>query len=388
MPGTATVASGALALALSSALVGPLSPGRGPGSVGIDQLRAERVAAPPAVPRPPAAWVLVDADTGNVLSAANDHVPLPPASVSKLFTAIIAVEDLPADAAVPISPVAQSMEAETMSMKAGQVWPLDDVLHAVLIVSANDAAVALAERVSGSRQAFVAEMDRWANILGLVDHPALEDPAGLDDSFSYEGGNRISAYDMAIIGRAALSITQIRSIVGLREYTFPGPDGIFHRLINHDQLLETYPGALGLKTGYTRLAGNTFVGAATFGGRTMLVVEMNAPDMYVTASALLDQGFATPVSAESPVDRLPPVRLSAPSATPAGGAHAVAAGSHLGGAARRDARSNSGHRMPVWGLIVTTAAVATGGAWLIRLRLRRRLHRTRAGRHRPGRLPE
>jgi D-alanyl-D-alanine carboxypeptidase (penicillin-binding protein 5/6) len=380
VPGMAALAPATIALALSSALVGP-APSGGPGASTAGAAPVELAAASTPVPRPPAAWVLVDADTGNVLSARDDHVPLPPASVSKLLTAIIAVEDLPPNAPIPVSPVAQGMEAETMSMKAGQVWPLDDVLHAALIVSANDAAVALAEKVSGSRQAFVAEMDRWANILGLVDHPALEDPAGLDDSFSYGGGNRISAYDLAIIGRAALAIGEIRTIVGLRNYSFLGPDGVVHHLINHDQILETYPGALGLKTGYTGLAGNTFVGAATLGGRTMLVVELNAPDMYVTASALLDQGFATPVGAESDVDRLPPVRLAPPPPAPTPASRSALTTRSSPAKMATGSRSSNGSSGMPWPLLAVSAAVVTGGLWALRARTsRRRMHRRRATR--------
>src|SRR5881227_2453677 len=109
-----------------------------------------RTQAPP--PPPPKAWVLIDSDTGAVLEQGNAHQPLPPASVTKVLTALIAAEQVPPGADIPISAQAQGMPARNMNMKAGQVWKFEDVLHALLMVSANDAAVAIAEKISGSRQ--------------------------------------------------------------------------------------------------------------------------------------------------------------------------------------------------------------------------------------------
>ncbi len=268
------------------------------------------------LPPPPRAWILADVDTGKVITASVDHVRLAPASLTKLLTGVIAAEDLPPDAQVPVSPTAQSMPASAIGMKAGQVWTLDQALHALLMVSANDAAVALAERIGGSREAYTLEMARWAGILGLVDHPVLEDPAGLDDNGSVGNGNRISAYDMATIARVALAVPVVSHIMSLGTYDFSGPGGAYH-LVNHNQLLWLYPGAVGGKTGFTDLAGITYVGAAERNGRTMLVVEMGGTvDPYATAEAFLDVGFATPVGAESAADHLPAVRLGQPASAP------------------------------------------------------------------------
>src|SRR5205085_6277742 len=125
---------------------------------------------PPTVPPPPPlpkAWILVDADTGAVLDQGNAHQPLPPASVTKVLTALIAVEQLQPGADVPVSAEAQGMPARNMNMKAGQVWKFEDVLHALLMVSANDAAVALAEKASGSRQEFANVMAQTAQRIGM-----------------------------------------------------------------------------------------------------------------------------------------------------------------------------------------------------------------------------
>jgi D-alanyl-D-alanine carboxypeptidase len=261
--------------------------------------------------------VLVDADTGAVLDQGNAHAALPPASVTKILTALISVEMLPAGTDIPVSTVAQGMPARYMNMKAGQVWKFEDVLHALLMVSANDAAVALAEKVSGSRENFAVEMTETARHLGMSDSPILRDPAGLDDEFSNEGGNLISARDLAVAARTALANDEIRQIATTPIYKFHGGDGNDHRLINEDRLIKEYPGAIGLKSGYTKKAGHSFVGAATRDGRTMLAVVMGAPDFYRNTEGLLDKGFSIPIDAERGLEHLPPVVANAAVTQPA-----------------------------------------------------------------------
>jgi serine-type D-Ala-D-Ala carboxypeptidase (penicillin-binding protein 5/6) len=262
--------------------------------VGLAQVPVPTTTLPP--PPPPKAWILVDATSGAVLDAGNARTRMAAASVSKIVTALVALERLPADATVPVSARAEGMPARKMNMKAGQVWTFNDVLHALLLVSANDAAVALAERVSGSEAAFAKEMARAADRLGMADDPLLLDASGLDDEFSHEGGNLISARDLAIATRAALTHPQIASIVALPEYRFGGGDGQAHRLVNHNRLLKTYPGAVGVKTGATKRAGRCLIAAARRGDRTLIAVVLRGVDMYGYASLLLDRGFATPVT--------------------------------------------------------------------------------------------
>src|SRR5947209_10028155 len=271
--------------------------------------------APP--PPPPKAWILVDSDTGAILDQGNAHEPLPPASVTKVLTALIASQQLKPGDDIPISPEAQGMPARTMNMKAPQTWKFEDVLHALLMVSANDAAVALAEKISGSRQEFANVMAQTAQRIGMTDTPQLRDPAGLDDEFSNEGGNLLSAHDLAVAARNALDDDQIREIVATQVYKFHGGDGNDHRLLNEDLLLKIYPGAIGMKTGWTRKAGHSFIGAATRDGRTMVSVVLGASDIYRTSSALLDKGFSTPVSEERALERLPAVVPAATVTQPA-----------------------------------------------------------------------
>jgi D-alanyl-D-alanine carboxypeptidase (penicillin-binding protein 5/6) len=264
--------------------------------------------ADPGPPPLPKAYVLVDADTGNVLASQDARRPVHPASTIKLLTALIAVQRLPAGDAVPISSLAESMPARKMNVKSGQSWTLVDLMHSLLMVSANDSAVAIAERVGGGTvEGWTKIAQQAADRLGLVDHPVLNDPAGLDDQFSQGGGTLISARDLAIVGRAVLARADIMSIIQTPKYEFAGGDGIGHKLTNQDPFLALYPGATGLKTGATEKAGRTFVGSATRDGRTMLVVVFDAIDPLRSAEAFLDQGFATPVASESSIDALPAV---------------------------------------------------------------------------------
>lgn len=255
-------------------------------------------------PPPPKAWILVDADTGAVLSASNDREAKPVASLSKIVTALAVTRALEPGTEIPVSTQAEGMPARKINMKAGQVWTLEDSLASMLLSSANDAAVALAERVSGSLDAFALELAATADRLGMQDSPVLADPAGLDDEFSVRGGNLISARDVAIAARAMLAERRLAELVSRREYNFVGGDGIQHHLINHNRMLRTYPGAIGVKTAYTKRSGRSLAAAAQRDGRTMIAVVIDVYDTYGAAGALLDQGFATPVASQAG-DQLP-----------------------------------------------------------------------------------
>ena len=260
------------------------------------------------IPPPPKAYVLVDVDTGAVIAQQDSRSLRPPASTIKLLTALIASQRLTVADTIPISPVAEGMPARKINVKAGQTWKYDDLMHSMLMVSANDAAVALAEKIGGgSLDGYVPIANATAARLGLVDHPILNDPAGLDDQFANKGGDRISARDLAIIARAVLQRPDLMTVLNDRDYRFTGGDNIGHKLTNHNLFLDLYAGANGLKTGTTDLAGHTFVGSANRSGRTMLAVVFDAVDSYASAGALLDQGFATPVANEASLDRLPDV---------------------------------------------------------------------------------
>ena len=271
-------------------------------------LPAGAQAPPPGAAYPGKAWILVDADTGKILDAFDEHEALPPASTTKLMTALVATEKLAPGTTVTVGPDAAAQPAMRIGMVAGQQWPLDAAMHSLMMVSANDAAYALAEAASGSLPAFADDMTAAAVRYGMVDSH-FADPAGFDDASAFGGGNRVSAYDLAIAARNVLAVPELMAMAGTTKYTFDGPDGHSHVLYSHDKLLGRYAGATGLKTGYTALAGHTFVGTATRDGRTMIAVVLNSDDTYGVASKLMDKGFATPADAPGLGDLLPPVRV-------------------------------------------------------------------------------
>jgi D-alanyl-D-alanine carboxypeptidase len=173
----------------------------------------------------------------------------------------------------------------------------------------------------GSLAGWEAVASEAADRLGLEDAPDLSDPAGLDDEFSHGEGSLISARDMAIVARAVLADGRLMAMVGIEEHRFTGGDGVVHSVDRRNRLLDLYPGATGLKTGLTDAAGRCLVASATRDGRTMVAVLFDAPDMYLTAAALLDRGFATAPSpgggVESGADRLPDVVADAAADHPA-----------------------------------------------------------------------
>jgi D-alanyl-D-alanine carboxypeptidase len=261
-------------------------------------------------PPPPKAYILVDANTGSVLAASNERVPRPPASLTKVLTALAASAALPHDGTLPISARAAAQPANKVGAKEGQIWPIEDAMHVLLMQSANDIALAFAEAVGGTAEGFQDALARTAAAIGMDDPQTWRDPAGLDDEHSVGGGNLVSARDLAIAGRAMIADPWLSPISAKPKYRFTAPDGVVHETVNHNKLvLGRYAGAIGGKTGYTRKAGNSLFASAQRNGRTMVAVVMDTKDAYGFTSSLFDRGFATPVDRQKGLDQLPPLRL-------------------------------------------------------------------------------
>ena len=335
--------------------------------------------------------MLVDTATGRILDASDDRQPLSPASLTKMLTALVAADYLPPGTPIPVSVRAENVEPDKIGMKAGEVWPLDEVIQALLIISANDAAYALAEKIGGTAENFDPVLQDAAAQIGMEDGPVFHDPSGLDDSHGIDAGNLVSARDLAIAGRDLLSVPRLAQIVATPAVRYTGPNGTVYDLASHNRaFLSTYPGAIGVKTGYTDKAGVCLTAAATRGGRTMLAVVLHGVNPDQTASMLLDQGFATPVAAEPKADALPGVRLPepfpapgpttaavAPPGAPASGqagavAHHVAAASTNSGLLA-SLRPGGNNLDPMWAAPV--AAVVLGIVALFTLRRVRARHR-------------
>jgi serine-type D-Ala-D-Ala carboxypeptidase (penicillin-binding protein 5/6) len=257
----------------------------------------ETAAVPQATPTgiedadPPAitgvAAVVMEKACAAVLYSTNPEMERPPASLTKIMTALVAEENAGLDELVPVDVSGAEFSLETdstiMGLEPGQTLTMRDLLYGLLLPSGNDAAIQIAEHVAGSVPAFVAMMNRKAVDLGL-EHTHFANPHGLDDVGLYT-----SAYDMAIMGRELLQRPALAEIVGTQAYqpNWEGP-----AVGNLNQLLGFYPGSLGVKTGYTPLAGQTIVAAAEQGGRTIIVSVLGSHwDIYKDVSELLNWGF-------------------------------------------------------------------------------------------------
>jgi D-alanyl-D-alanine carboxypeptidase (penicillin-binding protein 5/6) len=218
---------------------------------------------PPAVPGAQAA-IVVDARDGTVMFAKRPDRERSIASTTKLMTALLALEHTkPSD--VFTAPAYNAMPAESrINLRPGEQMTVHDLLEALLLESANDAAVTLAEGVAGSREAFVEQMNERAAELGL-EHTSYSNPIGLD-----EAGNYSSARDLATLTRVLLRRPRFARIVDMPEAALES--GLRPRVVeNRNDLIAAYPWVSGVKTGYTLNAGNVLVGAASGPGRARVI---------------------------------------------------------------------------------------------------------------------
>ena len=264
----------ALALALAAVLALP----------GVSAQGAQVAVTAPAA-------VLMEASTGQVLFEKGAHDRRACASITKVMTLLLTFEALEAgelslDQELTASAHAASMGGSDIWLEEGEQMTVDDLLKATVIMSANDAAVVLAEAVSGSEEAFVARMNERAGELGMED-TGFKNCNGLD-----EEGHLTSAYDVAVMSRALLAHEKIR------DYTLTWMDSVRNgetQLVNTNKLIRSYQGITGLKTGTTGQAGSCISATAQREGMELIAVVLGAESTdlrFQDAKALLDYGFA------------------------------------------------------------------------------------------------
>lgn len=237
---------------------------------------AAAVAAAPGAPpevRGRSAAVL-DVRDGAVLWSENGRLRLPMASTTKMMTALVACRLLNDNANAPmvVPPDVQQAYGELLYLRPGDRYTFLQLLEGMLLPSANDAAIAIAVNAAGSQQRFVEAMNSEAQALGLTD-THFANPDGLEDPDHYS-----SAIDLARLGQAALRDPMIENVVRLPSATIPWPDHGGTRVVgNINALLAYFPGATGIKTGYTSQAQNVVVGSATRDGQSVIAVVMGEP---------------------------------------------------------------------------------------------------------------
>jgi len=237
--------------------------------------------------------IVVDADTREVMWARDEHARRPPASLTKIITAMVAADlasSFDEQVTVPVEATSLESDSTFMGLSPGEVVAVRDLMYGMFLVSGNDAAETLA-RAFVPRERFIQLMNDKAVFLGMRD-TQFTNPSGLDDP-----GMHTTAYDLAIAAEAVASrYPAIMAVAGARDQLLPQTPThkafFFHTFI---KLVSAYPGATGLKTGYTDDAGYCLVGTATRGDRHLLVVLMGGDlELTVDAERLLDYGFSQP----------------------------------------------------------------------------------------------
>jgi serine-type D-Ala-D-Ala carboxypeptidase (penicillin-binding protein 5/6) len=342
------------------------------------------VGAGTAVPALPAttatSFVVADADTGEVLAAHNAHEKLAPASALKTLTALTILPQLPPNLPTVAQSDAPSVDGTKAGIVAGTTYTVDNLFTAMLMMSANDAAVSLAD-ANGGLPGTLAQMNTLAAHLQADDTVALTTD-GLDAK-----GQSSSAYDLALIFRAGLTVPQFLYYLSLKTAQFPAPKGQSFQIQTHDKLLTSYAGMLGGKNGYTVAAQASYVGAARRGGHTIIVAVMrDQANFWPEVQALLNWGFAADASAAPVGELVDPLPLalqpspSASQAVDAAPALAAAASAAPAAAAAKLHRKGAGSGAEISATLMWTAvgvgALFIAAAWLQFASRRRRVVET------------
>ena len=247
-----------------------------------------------ATPEGPApAWIVADMDTGQVLAEREMNIAHPPASTIKTLLVLTALDELTnLDATVVGTEADTHVECSCAGIKPGRTYTARQLLDAVLLMSGNDAANALADMIGGYDTA-VAKMNAKAAAIGALGTHAST-PSGLDGP---GGAGATTPRDLAVIFRAAMANPVFAQTIAQPAATFPTDPGD-KPIVNDDELLHRYPGTLGGKTGFTDAARKTFVAAADRGGRRLVIAMMyglikeGGPTYWDQAAGLFDWGFA------------------------------------------------------------------------------------------------
>ncbi|HET7579428.1 MAG TPA: D-alanyl-D-alanine carboxypeptidase family protein [Bacillales bacterium] len=232
--------------------------------------------------------VLMDRQSGRVLFAKDAHEKRRIASITKIMTAILAIESGKLNKKVTISDRAAYTEGSSLYLKPGEKVPLKDLVYGLMLRSGNDAAVAIAQAVGGSVEGFVYLMNEKAAQIGMTD-TVFANPHGLDDHKVMHS----TAYDMALLTRYAMKNPTFRKITATKVYRTQDPDGsgvVVWK--NKNKLLTRYPYSTGGKTGYTSIARRTLVSTAKKDGMSLIVVTLDDRDDWLDHMNLFNWGFS------------------------------------------------------------------------------------------------
>ena len=240
-------------------------------------------------------YCIMDADTGRVLSSQNPHLMLPPASTLKVGTALVAIGSLKLTDRIPVSPHAAAAPPSKINIRPGETYSVQDILYAVLLASANDAARALAEKVSGSEEMFAAYMTSRLRQLGAY-RTNFETASGLPAAGQYS-----TAYDLALIFYHAIQNPTLARIMSTKTFCLDNGKDVR----NNNRFLFSTQYAVAGKTGWTRASQHTFVGLFRNGDKRIIISLMGSPNKWPDLRLLIAQGFSgmgTPIAALPPLE--------------------------------------------------------------------------------------
>ncbi|MCG9969374.1 D-alanyl-D-alanine carboxypeptidase [Pelotomaculum terephthalicicum JT] len=236
-----------------------------------------------------AAAVLLDVETGQIYFAKNHMVRREPASLTKIMTAVIALENSDLNDVVTVRGMAAAVsEGSIIELRKGEKITLGELLKAALVCSANDSTVAIAEHVGGSHDRFIAMMNKKAGVLGLFG-TRFANTNGYHDPNHYT-----TAYDLAVLTRYALGNPKFNELVQTRETTvrWVEPAQREEKIANTNRLLTGgYEGVDGVKTGTTSMAGNCLIASSTRDGRRLIAVALHSDNRYQDCAKMFDYGF-------------------------------------------------------------------------------------------------
>lgn len=229
--------------------------------------------------------ILIEANSGEVLYKKNEGEKAYPASITKIMTALLAIESGALDKKVKVSQNAAGVEGSSIYLEAGEMIPLRDLVYGLMLRSGNDAAIAISEAVGGSTDNFVIMMNKRARELGAFNTHFMN-PNGLHHAEHYT-----TAEDMALIAGAAMKNEEFKQVAAAKSWVTDRGEGKYNYFYNKNKVLYQYQGGTGIKIGYTKAAGRTLVASSERDGMELICVVMNAPDWFQDTYKLMDYAY-------------------------------------------------------------------------------------------------
>lgn len=230
--------------------------------------------------------IMIEGNSGEVLYEKNPDQKAYPASITKIMTALLAIEHGTLDKKVKVSGNASGVEGSSIYLEAGERIPLRDLVYGLMLRSGNDAAIAIAEEIGGSKDNFVIMMNKKARELGAF-NTHFANPNGLHDPDHFT-----TARDMARIAMAAMENPEFKKVASAKSWVSDRGEGKYNYFYNKNKVVYQYDGGTGIKIGYTRAAGRTLVASSEKNGMELICVVMNAPNWFQDTYKLMDYAYS------------------------------------------------------------------------------------------------